>query len=1035
MKTSLIILQLFGLSLCTYAQNPEWLNPEVNQINRLPATASLFTYRSMEEAKNNMKERSPDFLTLDGLWKFSWTRNQADRPTDFFKEEFNDSYWASFRVPGMWELNGYGDPVYRSGDFAWMNQFKPNPPLVEGTNNFVGSYRKTFMLPAGWKGREVVFHVGSATSNLYVWVNGRFVGYSEDSKMAAEFDITPYLRPGKNLIAMQLYRWCDGSYLEDQDFWRFSGIARQTYLYSRSHNRINDYFATPDLVNSYTDGVLQVQASLSGSGRIEAILQDSSGREIVRQPLITTGQKQLTAVISVKNVEKWSAESPYLYRLYLLMYDRKGVLTGVTPQYVGFRKIELKKELGQLWVNGKPILIKGVNRHELDPKGGYVVSLERMVQDIRIMKENNINAVRTCHYPNDPRWYSLCDRYGLYVVAEANVESHGMGYGERTLAKSAMYSLAHLERNQRNVMTFKNHPSIISWSMGNEAGDGPNFEACYRWIKEYDPSRLCQYERVGEKSHTDVICPMYSIPRSLEQYAQRKDIYRPYILSEYAHAMGNSMGGFKEYWSVIRKYPSLQGGFIWDFVDQGLRGYNDKGKLIYRYGGDFNTYDGTSNNFNCNGLVSPDRRPNPHMAEVRYYYQNIWCSPVDLKRGEIEVYNENFFVNLSNFDLAWQLLADGKIVLQGVNTSLPEVEPQGRKRVLLDYGNFKFPEGKEVLVNLAFRQKRATELLPAGTIVAYQQLEISPYAKYVAFNDTLSGSAPSVYEDLVHAVVGNDEFNLTFDKRNGWMAGIELNGQQLLIKGSFLMPNFWRAPTDNDIGANFQNRFALWRNPEMKLLSFSIFKGNAVTTVSTVHQLPMLFAELKLRYSISENGEIDIVARLVTDKSKKEMPYLMRFGLKMELQPQFNQISYYGRGPLESYIDRKDSQNLGIYHQSVEDQYYPYVRPQESGTKSDIRWWRLTDLSGYGMDIRSDKPFSASALSFAQSDLDDGTKKDQRHSGDLSTSPFTTLCVDTKQMGLGCVNTWGAWPFEQYLMPYGDYELKMKMTLVKNLLE
>lgn len=1029
-------LLFIGLFLQSFAQAQEWIDPNINQKNRLQTTAYHFSYCSIEEARANEKEKSSDFLSLDGMWKFNWVRHQTLRPKEFYKEDFEDEHWAEFPVPGLWELNGYGDPIYRSGDFAWINQFRPNPPFVEATNNFVGSYRKSVELPSNWKGKRVVIHVGSATSNLYVWINGKFVGYSEDSKMAAEFDVTDYVRPGKNLIAMQVYRWCDGSYVEDQDFWRFSGIARQTYLYARNQTYIDDFFVVPNLDNEYVNGTLKVEASVKGKSgvKLEALLLDAQQKEVGRKEMKLGKQSTYQLQFDLDNPHKWSAESPYLYSLYLCMKDSKGKLIEVIPQAVGFRKIELKKELSQVWVNGQPILFKGVNRHELDPSGGYVVSLERMIQDIRIMKENNINAVRTCHYPNDPRWYDLCDRYGIYLISEANLESHGMGYGERTLAKNKSYALTHLERNQRHVEAFKNHPSIIFWSMGNEAGDGPNFEACYQWIKQRDPSRACQYERAILKEHTDVYCPMYISPAGMEQYAKKEKTTHPLIPSEYAHAMGNSQGGFKEYWDLIRKYPKLQGGFVWDFVDQGLRGYNDKGKMIYKYGGDFNPYDGSSFNFNCNGLVSPDRTPNPHFYEVKYFYQNIWTTPVDLKNGVIEVFNENFFIDLSDYYMEWKLLSDGEAFQCGVVYDLPAVAPQKKERINLKYNSETFPPGKEVLLNVAFKRKHAQGVMKAGVTVAEQQMEVTPYTAYASAVPVVE-KVPTVYQDLVHLVLTANNIIITFDKRTGWLSGIRAYGKELMEKGSSLKPNFWRAPTDNDMGANLQNKWLAWKNPEMKLSDQKVITDKQLVTIQTTYQLPALSATLELVYRINGEGQIYITQSLQADKTKEKMPYLFRFGMKMELPSLFDQICYYGRGPIENYVDRKESQSLGRYKQLVSDQYYPYVRPQESGTKSDVRWWRLTDRDGCGLQIESSRSFSASALPYSQEDLDDGEKKDQRHSGDLALRDFTTLCMDGQQMGLGCIDTWGSWPLKQYLLPYGDYKFDLLLTPIQMIYE
>lgn len=1015
------------LSLTTFARQKEWQDPQVNAINRAPMRAAYFAYPTAEAAQSGKKEEAPNFLSLNGLWKFNWVRNETERPVNFYRVDFEDQHWVDFPVPGLWELNGYGDAVYKNVGYAWSNQFASNPPQIETENNHVGSYRKTIDLPADWKGQQVFLHVGSATSNLYVWVNGKFVGYSEDSKMAAEFDITKYLQPGKNLIAMQIYRWCDGSYLEDQDFWRLSGIGRDVYLYARNPQHIGDIFVVPDLDAAYQNGTLDVTANVSkGGGLVEIELQDGTGQSVEKKSVKPDGKGKLHTVFEVTDPAKWSAEEPNLYSLTLTLKNGNKVVE-VIPLKVGFRKIELKKELGQIWVNGKPVLFKGADRHEMDPLTGYVVSRERMIQDIRIMKENNLNAVRTCHYPDDPEWYNLCDEYGIYLVCEGNIESHGMGYGNKTLAKVPAFEKAHLERNQRMVEAFKNHPSIIFWSLGNEAGDGPNFEACYKWVKERDHSRAVQYERAGEAAHTDVVCPMYCDLGYMESYAKDAKKYRPFIMCEYAHAMGNSQGGFKEYWDLIRKYPKLQGGFIWDYVDQGLRGYTPDGSMIYTYGGDFNLWDGSDNNFNCNGLISPDRVLNPHMYEVKKVYQSIWTTPVDLQKGVVKVYNENFFVDLSDYYMEWQILADGEPVLSGVVSDL-NVAPQETKEIAL---NYRLPvTHQELLLNVAYKLKRAKQLMSAGHILAEEQLAIQPYA---AFGADIAENKESVkiYEDLVHVVLTTDETKVTFDKRNGWIRGLSMNGLEMLEYGYALRPNFWRAPTDNDMGAGLQNRFRAWKSPEMKKKGFQVEqKGNNVL-VTVNYELPALSANLKMTYEVNYQGEIRICEAMTVDKSKDKMPHLFRYGMQMVMPGSFDRIDYYGRGPVENYIDRNYSQHLGRYQQLVKDQYYPYVRPQESGNKTDIRWWKLTDIDGRGLLIRSDVPFSASALNYLPEDLDDGLAKDQRHSGELKPRNTTTLSFDLKQMGLGCRDSWGAWPWQQYLMPYNDYTFQVVITPVQ----
>ena len=680
MKLNVLACCLSLLGTAAFAQKNEWRDPNVNEINRAPMHTNYFAYEDENSALKGCKESSGNFMTLNGNWKFFWVKNADMRPTDFYQVNFNDKGWDNLKVPGLWELNGYGDPIYVNVGYPWRSQFKNNPPEVPTENNHVGSYRKEIMVPADWKGKEIFAHFGSVTSNMYLWVNGQFVGYSEDSKLEAEFNLTKYLKPGKNLIAFQVFRWCDGTYLEDQDFLRLSGVGRDCYLYARTPKYIQDIRVTPDLDAQYKDGTLNVSLNLKGSGTVDLKLLDKAGKEVATSSV--KGSGKVSTDMAISNPEKWTAETPVLYTLIATLKNGSNT-TEVIPVKVGFRKIELKN--AQILVNGQPVLFKGADRHEMDPDGGYVVSPERMIQDIKVMKEYNINAVRTCHYPDNNLWYDLCDKYGIYVVAEANVESHGMGYGDKTLAKNPLFAKAHMERNQRNVQRGYNHPSIIFWSLGNEAGMGPNFEACYTWIKNEDKSRAVQYEQAGKKGKTDIFCPMYYGYNDCLKYCEDDSMNRPLIQCEYAHAMGNSEGGFKEYWDMIRKYPKYQGGFIWDFVDQSVRWTGKNGKMIYAYGGDFNRFDASDVNFCNNGLVSPDRVPNPHMYEVGRIYQNIWTTPADLQRGEINVFNENFFRDLSGCYLEWEMLKDGKVMRSGRVDDL-NVAPQQTAKVKLDLG-------------------------------------------------------------------------------------------------------------------------------------------------------------------------------------------------------------------------------------------------------------------------------------------------------------------------------------------------------------
>lgn len=1016
------------LSAEAQKDKPWWLDPEVNEVNTMAPRAAFFAYETENLAKADQKARSERYLSLEGKWKFNFSKDHDKAPRDFYSLKYDDSQWTDFPVLGILELNGYGDAIYSNNGYPWRTQFRPEPPFVEERNNYTGSYRKMVTVPADWKGERIYLHVGSATSNLMVWVNGKFVGYSEDSKVSAEFDLTKYLTPGKeNLIAMQVMRWCDGSYLEDQDFWRFTGIAREVYLYARPQAHIADLFITPDLVNNYQDGTLEVKLNAVGAKgeTVMFSLKDKEGKEVAAQTAKVGGNGEVKVNFDIKNPLKWTAETPNLYTLYTTLMDGKQVAE-VVPQRVGFRKVEIKN--AQVLVNGQPVLFKGANRHELDPVTGYVVSMDRMLEDIRVMKELNINAVRTCHYPNDPRWYELCDIYGIYMVAEANIESHGMGYGDKTLAKEPTYEKAHLERNESNIKIYKNHPSIIFWSVGNEAGYGPNFEKAYDLVKAYDPSRPCQYEQAGQNGKTDIFCPMYYDYGGCDKYSQG-DNPRPLIQCEYAHAMGNSMGGFKEYWDMVRKYPKYQGGFIWDFVDQGLRVKNKQGKTIYAYGGDFGRYLTSDHNFNCNGIINPDRKPNPHANEVRYYYQNIWATAKDLKAGEVEVYNENFFKSLDDVELQWTLESEGKVLANGRNAL--DIPAQQKRVVKLDGYSLPADVKGEVVLNLDFVLKKAEPMLDAGYAVAREQFVVNPYT-FPTMESVLAVTSGKYdtrkvekEEKVAWVTLSAGNTSVTFNHWNGWIDYLDVDGKPMLEEGYAITPDFWRAPTDNDYGAGTQRKLHAWKNPEMKMKSFKVVEneGKAEKGVEVVYDMPSVEATLTMTYTLTPAGELVVNEAMTVNKDAKHKPELMRYGMQLVMPKAYNMLTYYGKGPGENYIDRNNGDRLGVYDAKVADQYWGYVRPQESGNKTEVRYWQVKDENGKGLEFYSFAPMECSTLNYLASDLDDGWDKNahQSHSGDLTPRDFSVVKLAARQRGLACVNSWGAIPLEQYRMPYQDY--------------
>ncbi len=1010
------------------AANPQpWETPAVNHINCEAPRAEYFAYETPELALLSDKYRSSRFMLLDGKWKFKFVEHLYQRPTDFYKPTFDDSEWDDFKVPGLWEINGYGVPMYRRKKYAWYKQFESNPPTVPVENNYVGSYRRTFTIPDHWKNQRIFLHVGSATSNLQVWINGRFAGYSEDSKMAAEFDVTPYVKPGNNLIALQIMRWCDGTYIEDQDFWRLSGLSRETYLYCRPVSHIDDISITPKLSDDFNSASIEIATtSVKSNGhKLKTVLTAPDGTVLSEQTAVISGEKAVLS-IPVDTPQLWSAESPSLYSLTLTLTDKSGNIKESIAQNVGLRTVTVHGT--NLLVNGKPILIKGVNRHEMDPATGYHVTVDRMLEDIRIMKENNINAVRTCHYPDDPVWYDLCDRHGLYVVAEANVESHGMGYGERTLAKREDYYTSHLERNIANVTSLRNHPSIIIWSMGNESGDGPTFEKIYDWIKSYDPTRPVQYEQAANRRHTDIFCPMYYDYDKTEAYALNPQ--KPLIQCEYAHAMGNSLGGFSDYWNMIRRYPALQGGFIWDFADQGFRETDTGGRIIYSFAGDYEPDLSSESNFNCNGLVSPDRRPNPHMAEVRYMQQNIWTSVTDWEKGEIEIFNENFFTNLAPYYLKWVLIADGISAKEGYIWNL-DIEAQSRKRITIpEISGSDTRNCKEALLNVEYRLKESQPMLEAGHCVAYQQLTARPYESFSCELRT-SDTQVSMHPSLGYLKVAASDTEYTFNKLTGFIDRISVAGTDMLVPGHPLKPNFWRAPTDNDYGVNLQKRFAPWRDPVYRLESFTVSGNDSCRRIEASYTMENLAGPLlHLTYDISSSGQIRVNQRLQRASSSDSIPGFFRYGMQTVMPGQFSTIRYYGKGPGESYMDRNAAQTIGVYNQSVSSQYYPYVRPQETGNKTALRWWKVVNDGGMGLCFHSDREFSASALDRLTGDMDDGADKyiHQSHGNSVNPRPLTSVQIDGAQQGLGCIDSWKSEPRPQYMLHHDNYDFTFVIT-------
>jgi beta-galactosidase len=1024
---------MFSLAVVpALAQKPMWLDETKTEENRMPMYSHFITYPTEVAAKKNDWKQSSSYLSLNGNWKFKWVEKPADLPANYQSLKFNDASWKSLKVPATWEMNGYGYPIYVNVGYEFQDIMpKPfDPPNVPLSYDPTGVYRREITIAPTWAGKKIILHIGAAKSNLQVWVNGKYTGYGEDSKLPQDFDVTSFVKPGKNLIVMKLMRWSDGTYLEGQDFWRMGGIMRDCYLLARNPVHVQDLKLTTELDKEYKNATLYTTVTLNKPAAANAIVELSDGAARIASGKIALQNKQSDVVaLKVPNAKLWSAETPNMYDVSIKLFDKAGKLLEVIPQRIGFREVVIKD--GSLLVNGQKVLIKGVNRHEVDPVLGQVITKEAMLKDVLLMKQFNINAVRTCHYPDDEYWYELCDKYGLYVVDEANIESHGMGFKELSLAKQPSWEHAHVQRVQRMYERDKNITSVILWSLGNEAGNGVNFHAAYNWLRSHDLSRPIQYEGavINNKdfktdSNTDIINPMYPKPANLEIYIKNnKQPIKPFIFVEYAHAMGNSLGNFKDYWDMIRSNKNLlQGGFIWDFVDQGLQKINANGDTIYAYGGDYGPKNVPSdNNFLCNGIFYPNRQPNPHAWEMKHVQQDIHTT----LSGEntITVYNENFFRDLSYASLNWEVIVNGTRAQSGEIKDL-DVLPQQSKTFTLPIS---LPKDAEAYLNVVYRQKAAQNLVPAGHIVADDQLFLGGSAKRIigvnAAGNVTASDAPNAY------TIKSATANIQFDKSTGFLKQYVVNNQNLLESGFALRPNFWRAPTDNDMGAKLNLTLKPWKEATegLKLDNFSASENGGLVTVNTSYSLPSVGGKLNLNYTINGAGEILVSQSLSADTSRfKQM--LPKFGMKLVLPQGFENISYYGRGPIENYQDRQSAYPVAVYNQTVKQQFYPYIRPQENGNKTDIRWFTITKPNGAGVTIQSDQLLSMSALHYYDSDLDDGDAKDQRHSGDLKARPQTQLNIDYKQMGLGSVNSWGELPLDQYRLPYQNYSYQFKIT-------
>lgn len=997
----------------------EWEDPATVELGKEPAHTYAMSYPNAVDLFENDFSKSPYYQSLNGSWKFYYVNRPEERPQDFFQPDFIDWNWKDITVPSNWEMKGFGIPIYTNVIYP----FPANPPFINHAYNPVGSYRRSFTVPDNWSGREIFLHFGSISGCAYVWVNGQAVGLSKVAKSPAEFNITPFLKKGSNTLAVQVFRWHDGSYLEDQDMWRLSGIEREVFLTSKSKTHIADFWVKAGLDDAYRDGTiaatvdLKVPSPATGSYSIELSIFDQNKKVVFSQT--KPGQARINFDGKVLAPAQWSAESPNLYTAILVLKNEKGQTIEATGSKIGFRRSEIKGK--NFLVNGKRVLVKGVNRHEHDPDLGKVPTRDLMIRDIVLMKQYNINTCRSSHYPNDPLWLRLCDEYGMYVIDEANIEAHGLGAEfqffnvpkSRHTAYDPQWKAAHHDRTRRLVERDKNHACVVMWSLGNECGNGEVFFETYDWIKQRDNSRPVVSEQSGEARNTDVVCPMYPSIDNMKSYAADKTKTRPYIMCEYSHAMGNSNGNFKEYWDIIRASDNMQGGCIWDWVDQGIRTQTPDGRSYFAYGGDLGSQDlYNDQNFVCNGLVNADRFPHPGIYEVKKLYQNIQFSKDNSAWGQIKVQNEFSFTNLREFDFRWEMLNNGVKLTEG--SFSVEANPGEFKVVNLNLPAYKLAAGAELLLNVYALQRTASTSIPAGHELAREQMVLSPYG----FTQNLSSPAGTLSIEKTNnslkfksgAIAG--EINLS----NGQINQYSINGKNLK-EGFFPEPYFWRAPTDNDFGNDFTNYARVWASAHVRRSVKSTKVGEQTAEglpFTVVYHLPDVQADYTLDYLIQNDGSIKLNAALELSPNS-EAPELPRMGMRFSLPSNYNQVRWYGRGPFENYNDRHTAAHLGIHDLHTDEGWErTYVRPQESGYRTDTRWIKLCNAEGFGLQVEGAQPLSFSAMSQLTEDFDEGGIKKNRHVTDIVKRRFVTLHVDLTQRGVGGDNSWGAQTHDVY---------------------
>jgi beta-galactosidase len=1020
----------------------DWENPAVSEINREALRAYFIPYASAEQALQNDIWKSPFIQSLNGTWQFHLSHNPYVRPFYFFKDDYDTDDWTTIKVPGNWELQGFDVPIYTNIRYP----HDATPPTIQKRWNPVGSYKRTFTLPANWDGKEIFLHFGAVSSAMYVWVNEQMVGYSEDSKTPAEFDITKYLKKGQNSLAVEVYRWCDGSYLEDQDFWRMSGITRDVFVMARNPQYIKDFRVSSPLINDYKDGEFSLTAQIVNVSKktpavtVEALLLDGKNKVVDLKVTEKTAPTPVTAEFNtrIQGVKPWSAENPNLYQLVITLKDESGKVLEVLRQDVGFRTVEIKNS--QLLVNGVAIYLKGVNIHEHNETTGHYQDEATMLKDIFQMKSHNINAVRTSHYPEPERWYELCNQYGIYLVDEANIESHGMGYGKESLAKDPVWKDAHLFRTHNMFERDKNQPSVIIWSLGNEAGNGVNFEATYDYLKSVDKTRPVQYEQAGNGRNTDIMCPMYASIQDIERYAKNNPA-KPLIQCEYAHSMGNSTGNLQDYWDVIERNPTLQGGFIWDWVDQGILTKDAKGNKFWAYGGDLGSDTlPTDGNFCINGLINPDRTVKPTLIEVGKVYQHIGFKVSDFKKSVFEIINKYSFTNLSEFDFTYEVVADGKVLKSGKLSNLDC--PPGASRLYAIDTWMDIKPSTEYFLNIYARLKAAKGILPAGTQLAYEQFQL-PYTKDAEAIAKSSLPAVTSKEDGNSIVVEGPGFKLNFSKEEATLKSYQLNGKEMLLSGP--VPNFYRAPTDNDFGNDLNKRSGVWRKAgERKTVKSATVKQQGKEVVVSFNfdinnEKHQPIANYNSVYTVLGTGEVDVnnSFKMLRDS----LPEIVRFGMNLVMPREFDQMSWLGRGPHENYIDRKTSALVGLYSGPVADQYFAYIRPQENGNKTDVRWMSITNKEGLGLEFIGLPLLSVSAHHQIMEDFEspgrtDGSIADykhmvRRHTNDVVPRNLTSINIDYRQMGVGGDNSWGAWTHDEYRLKEKAYDYSFRICPLK----